>query len=63
MLELPNALNAWGTTDFNETLKRELEQLDIDQLPLQQGLSTKKMGSGLALTHRPLPPLSLTLAW
>ena len=40
MIRLPKALDAWGTPDFNDVLKRELEQISIDQLPLQQGLST-----------------------
>ena len=40
MIRLPNAPPAWGTPGFNDILKRELEQLDSDQLPLQQGLST-----------------------
>jgi hypothetical protein len=33
-------LNAWGTPDFEDTLKAEIEQLGAEQLPLQQGLST-----------------------
>ena len=39
MIRLASALNAWGTADFEAVLKRELEQLDADQLPLQQGLA------------------------
>jgi hypothetical protein len=39
MLRLSRALNAWGSADFEAVLKRELEQLDADQLPLQRGLS------------------------
>lgn len=39
-IRLPNALNAWGTPDFEDVLKQELEQLGADALPLQQGLST-----------------------
>jgi hypothetical protein len=39
MIRLNMALNAWGTPDFEGILKRELEQLGSDQLPLQQGLS------------------------
>lgn len=39
MLQLPNSLNAWGTPEFTDVLKKEAEQLDADQLPLQQGLS------------------------
>lgn len=39
MIHLSSALNAWGTADFEGVLKRELEQLEADQLPLQRGLS------------------------
>ena len=34
------SLTAWGTADFKATIKRELEQLGVTQLPLQQGLTT-----------------------
>jgi hypothetical protein len=40
MIRLSRALNAWGTPEFNGVLVQEIEQLTIDQLPLQQGLST-----------------------
>ena len=40
MMRLSKALHAWGTTAFEDVLKREIEQLDAGQLPLQQGLST-----------------------
>ncbi len=40
MIRLTGTLNAWGTPDFNDTLKKEIEQIDAAQLPLQQGLST-----------------------
>lgn len=39
MIKLDKALNTWGTPHFAATLKQEIEQLDIGQLPLQQGLS------------------------
>lgn len=39
MIRLPKSLNAWGTPEFQETLKREIEQLDAAHLPLQQALS------------------------
>jgi hypothetical protein len=39
MISFPESLNAWNTPDFKTVLKREIEQLDHDQLPLQQGLS------------------------
>jgi hypothetical protein len=40
MIRFSRALNAWGTPEFNGILVQEIEQLTIDQLPLQQGLST-----------------------
>lgn len=39
MIQLTKALNAWGTSEFTDVLKEETEQLNVDQLPLQQGLS------------------------
>ena len=39
MIELPKALHAWNTPEFNAVLKDEIEQLDGGLLPLQQGLS------------------------
>ncbi len=39
MIQLPNALHAWGTPEFEAVLKQEIEQLDPRQLPLQQGLT------------------------
>ncbi len=39
MIRLAETLNAWGTPDFNNILKKEIEQLDAGQIPLQQGLS------------------------
>ena len=40
MIRFIDALNAWGTPDFNAILRQEIERLTDDQLPLQQGLST-----------------------
>lgn len=40
MVTLTNALRAWGTLDFENILKAEIEKLGVDHLPLQQGLST-----------------------
>ena len=40
MIRLTRSLNAWGTPDFKDVLKKEIEQIDAGQLPLQQGLST-----------------------
>jgi hypothetical protein len=39
MIRFTKAIEAWGTTDFADILKFEIEQLDSDQIPLQQGLS------------------------
>ena len=33
-------LNAWGTPEFKAALMREIEQLSVNELPLQQGLTT-----------------------
>jgi hypothetical protein len=38
-IRLAGALRAWGTPGFNDALKQEIEQMDHDRLPLQQGLS------------------------
>lgn len=40
MIRFDKALSAWGTPDFKAVLKQEIAQLDADDLPLQQGLST-----------------------
>ena len=40
MLKLNNALKAWGTPDFKVALKQEIERMSIENLPLQQGLTT-----------------------
>jgi len=39
MIRLPNVLRARGTSEFSDILRQEIEQLDAQQLPLQQGLS------------------------
>jgi hypothetical protein len=36
---LPHTLAAWNTPDFDDAFKLEVEALDADLLPLQQGLS------------------------
>lgn len=40
MVLLTKSLNAWGSPEFTDVLKREIERLDGEQLPLQQGLRT-----------------------
>ncbi|MCO6411909.1 MAG: hypothetical protein J5I92_04115 [Thiogranum sp.] len=39
MIRFDKTLNAWGTPGFETILKQEIEQLDPQALPLQQGLS------------------------
>lgn len=39
MIQLTRSLEAWDTSDFAEILKREVEGLPAEVLPLQQGLS------------------------
>ncbi len=39
MIQLPKSRNAWGTPEFNATLKQELQALDSAALPLQQALA------------------------
>lgn len=40
MIQFHNTIKAWGKPGFNDILKKEIEQLDATQLPLQQGLTT-----------------------
>ena len=39
MIQLDDALKAWGTPEFRAVLKRELERQDPRALPLQEGLT------------------------
>ncbi len=39
MLQLSKALSAWPSPEFEAVLKDEIERLDADLLPLQQGLT------------------------
>ena len=39
MIQPTTALTAWGSPDFEGALKNYIEQMDVKQLPLQQGLS------------------------
>jgi len=48
MIYLSKSLKAWGSADFNSTLKREIEQLGDGPLPLQQNLTV----SSVALDHQ-----------
>lgn len=40
MIRLDNALRAWGRPEFKTILKQEIECVDGELLPLQQGLTT-----------------------
>lgn len=40
MIRLKKTLDAWGTPDFEAVLKNEISQMKVDQLPLQQGLTS-----------------------
>mgnify|MGYP000698389538 CR=1 FL=1 len=40
MSQLPQSALAWNTPEFEDVLKREIEQLDAEELPLQQGLAS-----------------------
>lgn len=39
MIHFPKALAAWQTPAFKTVMKAEIEALDADHLPLQQGLT------------------------
>jgi hypothetical protein len=40
MIRFAAVLQAWGTPEFNDVLRREIESLDGAQLPLQEGLTS-----------------------
>lgn len=43
ILSLMESALAWRTTAFPQILKSELEELGLEELPLQQGLSTSSV--------------------
>jgi len=43
MLKLVNALDVWGTSEFESALKFEVQCVKLEQLPLHQGLSQMKL--------------------
>lgn len=45
MLSFPLSLHAWNTSSFNTMLIAEICALDVDALPLQQGLSQSSYAS------------------
>ena len=46
MTRLIAALNAWGSTAFEPTFKRSIENLHVDLLPLQQALARSSYTDG-----------------
>jgi hypothetical protein len=48
-MRLENALRAWGASDFESVLKREIAQ-NVSLLPLQQGLSVGNYVSDAPVT-------------
>jgi hypothetical protein len=50
MMRLPQALAAWQSTAFNAVLKDEIEHLDANLLPLQQGLTQSSHANADTLT-------------
>ena len=50
MLKLTDSLRSWGTPDFNDVIKQEIQQLDAMRLPLQQGMSQGNYTSGKDIT-------------
>lgn len=39
MIKLSGSLYAWGSQDFGAVIKNEIQNINKDQLPLQQGLT------------------------
>ncbi len=56
MIQLPNTLKAWGSPEFSDVLKQEIEQLDARHLPLQQGLSISSQ-----VTERPFQAMIISV--
>ena len=56
MPRLPKSLSAWGSPAFRAVLKQEVEQLDRQQLPLQQGLANSSH-----VTDRPIQAMILSM--
>ncbi len=50
MIKLEQSLHSWGTPDFKVVSKQEIAQLEAEQLPLQQGLSTGNYVSDTPIT-------------
>ncbi len=52
MIQLNKALRAWQSPDFEAVMKEEIERLDADLLPLQQGLSQSSHAKSDKLSAR-----------
>lgn len=52
MIQLSKALRAWQSPDFEAVMKEEIERLDADLLPLQQGLSQSSHAKSDKLSAR-----------
>jgi len=50
MVRFDKALRVWGDPGFEEALKQEIEQMDVDTLPLQQCLSVGNYVSDTPIT-------------
>ena len=46
MINLSKSILVWNTPAFEETLKQEITQLDVKQLPLQQALVNSNYTNG-----------------
>jgi len=40
MITLRNALNTWGSEEFDNLLRADIDRMSVDQLPLQQALTS-----------------------
>jgi len=40
MIKLRNALDAWESSEFDDLLKADIDQMTVDQLPLQQAITS-----------------------
>lgn len=50
MIKLSKALAVWKTPDFENVLKAEIQEMDVELLPLQQGLSLSSYVSDAAIS-------------
>jgi hypothetical protein len=56
MIRLSKSLRAWGRPEFRDILKQEIEQLNAEHLPLQQGLSASSY-----VTDRPFQAMVISV--